>query len=133
MRKSVFYVSTLLLTSIQISFGVAAERTAERSEAIAQIEKLGGTVDVDEMIPGKPVVAVELRETKITDAGLICLEGLARLRTLDLGYTDVTDDGLRHIAGLTQIEDLRLDGTLVGGGNGLRYLRGMRGLRSFEP
>ena len=58
---------------------------------IAEIEKFGGSVAVDEKSPDKPVLEVYLRETKVTDAGLACLQGLNRLRSLNLAATRVTD------------------------------------------
>ena len=38
----------------------AAEPNADQAKAIAEIEKLGGKVTVDEKSPGKPVIAVDL-------------------------------------------------------------------------
>ena len=39
----------------------AAEPNADQAKAIAEIEKLGGKVTVDEKSPGKPVISVEWR------------------------------------------------------------------------
>ena len=47
----------------------AAEPNADQAKAIAEIEKLGGKVTVDEKSPGKPVIAVDLAEHQVTDAG----------------------------------------------------------------
>jgi hypothetical protein len=93
-----------------------------RQRAIAAIEELGGTAEVDNRRTGQPIVTVclgstgvtdlvlknlvlnnypalaqvegfYLRFTKITDAGLAHLRELRRLRHLDLGYLRVTDVG----------------------------------------
>ena len=82
---------------------------------------------------GRPVVAIDLSWTavsdeelahlrvfrdlerlnlsvnRITDAGLAHLEGLDRLVRLDLGYSEFTDDGPAHLGGLTRLEKLTLD------------------------
>ncbi len=48
----------------------AAEPNADQARAIAEIEKLGGKVGVDEKSPEKPVLSVDLRGTGVTDAGV---------------------------------------------------------------
>ena len=40
---------------------------ADRAKAIAEIEKLGGKVTIDEENPGKPVIGVDLGATQVTD------------------------------------------------------------------
>jgi hypothetical protein len=120
---------------------VAAEKPTESAksdqEIISEIEKLRGSVGVDEDKPGKPIVAVALyctkvtdtwlsnlralptledlclSNTKVTDAGLIHLSGMKQLQGLDLSFTKVTDAGLRHLTGLRDLEFLNLDGTKV--------------------
>ncbi len=52
--------------------------TAEKMAAIAEIEKLGGTIKVDANSPNKPVTAVYF-VGPITDADLVHLKGLAVL------------------------------------------------------
>lgn len=54
-----------------------------------------------------------LRGTLVTDAGLVHLQGLKRLRLLHLAGTQVTDAGLVHLQGLTQLRSLDLTGTQV--------------------
>jgi hypothetical protein len=51
--------------------------------------------------------------SKITDGGLVHLQGLTQLQQLYLHGTQVTDAGLAHLEGLTQLKELRLDGTQV--------------------
>ena len=42
----------------------AAEPNTDQAKAIAAIEKLGGKVTVDEKSPGKPVISVNLGDTR---------------------------------------------------------------------
>ena len=51
--------------------------------------------------------------SQVTDAGLVHLQGLKRLRLLHLADTQVTDAGLVHLQGLTQLRSLDLARTQV--------------------
>jgi Leucine-rich repeat (LRR) protein len=129
---------------------------AEQERAIARIENLGGKVELDEQRPGKPVIKVDLRRTKITDADLEILKGLTQLRSLnlrslgsitdagtkhlkgltalehlDLGHTKVGDASLEHLKDLTKLKTLTLDNTPVTDA-GLKYLKGLTDLRSLN-
>jgi hypothetical protein len=108
----------------------AVEPTAGQTQAIAEIEKLGGKVTVDEKRPGKPVIEVDLASTEVTDAGLEPLRGLLHVIGLSLDNTHVTDTGLRHIEGLTQLVVLSLNKTQVtdAGMNRLQKLPLLRAL-----
>jgi internalin A len=75
----------------------AAERNADEAKAIAEIERLGGKVTVDEKNPGRPVVAVDFTDTQVTDAGLEHLTGLTKLQSLNLEETQITDAGLTYL------------------------------------
>ena len=81
---------------------------ADEAEAIKAVQKLGGKVTVDEKRPGKPVVAVNLTFTKVTDAGLKELADSRALQELDLHGTKVTDAGLKELAGLKTLQTLDL-------------------------
>ncbi|HEX5443491.1 MAG TPA: hypothetical protein VFW87_06670 [Pirellulales bacterium] len=63
-----------------------------------------------------------------TDDDLICLRSLVHLKHLDLRRTRVTDAGLRHLVGLDELEDLRLSNTAVTD-RGLAYLAQLPHLR----
>ncbi len=56
---------------------------------------------------------LELRFTKITDAGLTHLEGMTHLEKLNLENTNVTDVGLDHLKGLTSLRVIQIYGTRV--------------------
>ncbi|MGA2258447.1 MAG: hypothetical protein ABSG53_27605 [Thermoguttaceae bacterium] len=92
---------------------VAAEPSADQAKAIAEIEKIGGKVTVDEKSPGKPAIEVTFWGTQVTDAGLGHLNGLTKLQSLDLGETKVTDAGLIHLKAVPQLITLGLRGTQV--------------------
>jgi hypothetical protein len=90
-----------------------AEEEFGRDEAIAAIEKLGGTCRCDVLSPDSPIVRVGLRHTQVTDASLEYLKVLTSLQKLDLGITRVTDAGMRHLKGLTSLQELNLHDTHV--------------------
>jgi len=64
----------------------------------------------------------------ITDAGLLHVAALTRLRSLDLSTDDVTDAGLAHLKGLTELQVLFLFDTQVTDA-GLAHLKGLSSLR----
>jgi len=57
---------------------------------------------------------LNLRDSQVTDAGLVHITGLTKLRGLELIGTPVTDAGLVHLESLTRLESLYLDRTAVG-------------------
>ena len=81
----------------------AQSDNAEQERAIARIEKLGGKFELDEKRPGKPLIKVDLRQTKVTDADLEILKGFTQLRSLNLHNLGVTDAGTKHLEGLTAL------------------------------
>jgi Leucine-rich repeat (LRR) protein len=54
-----------------------------------------------------------LEGTKVTDAGLVHLEGLNQLEAVNLNNTKVTDVGIEHLHGLTKLRFLWISGTQV--------------------
>ena len=108
MRTTVLCGLTLGLLAFATSAGRTAELPTEQEKTAAEITRAWGKVAVDKENPDKPLVEVYLSGSLLSDALLARLEGLARLRTLDLSYTQVTDTGLRHLQGLKQLRDLNL-------------------------
>src|SRR5262249_53540609 len=91
-----------------------AGRGDDPEEASARaLTQLGAKVTRDAHAPGKPVVAVDLSATHVSDGGLAHLRGLANLQTLDLTGTRVTDAGLEHLQGLANLRRLFLQATPV--------------------
>lgn len=56
---------------------------------------------------------LSIPDAEITDAGLVHLRGLKRLRYLDLSGNQITDTGLVHLRGLTDLEYLNLSHTRI--------------------
>jgi Leucine Rich repeat len=104
---------------------------ADRDRAVAEIKKLGGTVELDTRSPSMPVIGVNLKHTPVIDASLEHLKGLTNLERLFLRDTTVTDDGLVRVKGLTRLEVLELGRTKVTD-KGLLHLRGFTKLRSLD-
>ncbi|HEX3724946.1 MAG TPA: hypothetical protein VHV08_01835, partial [Pirellulales bacterium] len=126
----------------------------EAQEAVAKIQKIGGTVQalamnddslvVDFHLGGTTlgdeglaaikalpkVVQLDLKDTQITDAGLANLAGLATLNKLHLEKTKITDAGLAHLKDLANLEYLNLYGTAVTDA-GLEQLKGLKNLKKL--
>jgi hypothetical protein len=109
----------------------AQDDKAEQDRAIAEIKKLGGKMEVDSKRPDRPVIAVNLKRTKVMDASLEYLRGLTRLEKLYLEETQVTDGGLDYLKGLTNIEALELGRTKVTD-KGLEHLKGFSRLQRLD-
>ena len=62
--------------------------------AIAEIEKLGGKVELDRLEKAVRVVGVDFRRRGLNAAALNCLKGLSRIRRLNLGLNPIGDEGL---------------------------------------
>ena len=77
-----------------------SEKTPQ--QAVAALEALGANIwkDNDENIIG-----VSLDKTKITDAEMHLLAGLANLEILFIRATQITDAGLVHLEGLTNLKE----------------------------
>jgi Leucine-rich repeat (LRR) protein len=88
---------------------------------VSPLEKLGAEIQQNEQ---GEVVEVNLYGTKVTDAGLEHLKGLANLKTLFLADTQVTAAGLEHLKGLTKLRVLYLGDTQVTDA-GLVHLKGL--------
>ena len=90
-----------------ITEGKSLEPDECQQAAVAEIEKLGGNCT------GKPVIAVSLYDTQITDADLEHLKGLPRLVNLQLDNTPITGPGLEHLKELTSLQMLCFNYTQI--------------------
>jgi len=70
-------------------------------------------------------------DSRISDAGLVHLNGLTNLEELHLRATQITDAGLEHLKGLTNLKWLTLWGTQVVG-TGLVHLEGLTNLETLD-
>lgn len=59
------------------------------------------------------MVSLDASGTPVTDAGMVHLEGAAKLKMLRLSETGLTDAGLVHLKGMASLESLNLYGTAV--------------------
>jgi hypothetical protein len=73
---------------------------------------------------------LNLANTKVTDSGLVALDGMKNLHRLHLEKTAVTDAGLAHIKGLASLEYLNLYSTGVTDA-GILDLSTLKGLKSL--
>ena len=88
--------------------GSAARADEAEDKAVARVKEFGGTFTRDNKAPGKPVVTVDLGNTKVTDAGLKELAALKNLTTLNLyRWHKVTDAGLKELAALKNLTHAR--------------------------
>ncbi len=113
MKTLAMLVGLLVVASNAVGEDKVVKRSDAEKKATAAIKKLGGFVFFDEKKPGKPVISVDLSETKVTDAELVHLKELTELQTLDLALTKVTDAGLVYLKGLTKLQTLDLNRTKV--------------------
>jgi Leucine Rich repeat len=128
--------------------------TDAEAQAIAQIEKAGGSVrqiaqndqhrEVDFHLQGascvdeqlaplgkiKNIVSLNLGKTSITDAGLAYVKPLTGLVQLHLEQTKVTDKGLAQLKGLTSLTYLNLYGCAITDA-GLAQLTGLKSLHNL--
>lgn len=62
---------------------------------------------------GKPLVSVDLSNTKITDQNLVILREIKSIKWLNLARTQVTDACVEHLVGLVELNRLVLSTTQV--------------------
>jgi hypothetical protein len=130
--RSLFILTTLV--AIGMSWLTVTMQRQRREFAAAEaIKKMGGIA-----LSGEPtwlgkllrddslvsVTYVDLQEKTVTDAWLVHLHGLDRLRWLTLDSTKVTDAALVRLQGLRQLDGLSLNSTKVTDA-GLAHLQGM--------
>ena len=78
-------------------FGTNQER------AIAEIEGRAGSYKIDETLPGKPIVKVDLSFSEIDADCIMVVGNLPHLRYLNLLETSVTDDDIVPLGALTEL------------------------------
>lgn len=147
-----FSLKTLLLVMILLCLGpggfVAYEQNKVRrqKEAVEAIEKLGGVVEYGRNVSTRSAMLRQIlgddtfgevesvdfwNPSQVTDADLVHLARLPRLRSLHLADSRVTDAGLKHLTSLENLSGLTLDNTQVTDA-GLVHLVGLKGLRHLS-
>ena len=100
----------LLLIGI-VGCGGASLAQADDADPVAALEKFGARNRRNEQ--GEVVEVNLMFNTKITDAGLVHLEGLTKLQGLYLFRTQITDAALVHLKGLTKLQGLLFEHTQI--------------------
>ena len=92
----------------------------DKAKAIAELERVGCRITIDEKTPGKDVTEVDFdismhdpHDPKPNDATLRYIAGFEQLRVLVLDYSEITDRGMVHLKGLTKLEKLFIGNTDV--------------------
>jgi hypothetical protein len=106
------YIALLVTLAVCLA-GCGQKPSAEEEKAVSQILKVGGGVNRDEKLPGRPIVEVDLSITKATDSDLKDLKELKGLKRLYLGGTQITDAGLKDLKELKGLRELHLGGPQI--------------------
>jgi hypothetical protein len=109
----------------------AVANPADEASAVKTVEKLGGSVTVDDKQSGKSIVKVSFLFIKVTDADLKRLKELKELKSLhqlELSYTKITDAGLKELKEFESLQRLWLQGTAVTDA-GLKELKTLKRLQ----
>ena len=96
----------LLVLAVLPAIPAFADETVDESQAILAIGRLGARIELDEKLPGHPVVGINLRgchRFKNKDCHL--LQPFRHLRSLDLTERKITDAGLKEIRELNEPDD----------------------------
>ena len=129
-----FRAAILLAVAFAPTGFVVAAQNLNESQAIQEIERLGGKIKRDETLPGRTVTAVDFFAgcQRVGDKDLYPLKALKNLTTLNLGCTKITDAGLKEIRELKNLTTLNLS-SLFGLGPqitdaGLKEIKGLKNL-----
>jgi hypothetical protein len=98
--------------------------------SIASIRRLGGKIQIDPTRSGKPVIEIDLSNTKVTDDDLALLKQFQLVRRIDLSGTKIRGGGLIHFRDLKHLSYLDLHQSKIDK-NGLKNLRNLTGLESL--
>ena len=120
----------LTASALLFSFAPAPQTEGGRERALALVERLGGTYEVDAEAAGSPVVKVDLHGTALSDDDVEALAALKGLRHLDLRLTKIGDKGVAHLRGLKDLRFLNLFRTQVGD-RGLGQLKELAALETL--
>src|SRR5438552_15242740 len=96
---------TMLVGAVMLVACLSGAARADEASAVKAVEKLGGKVTRDDKLPGKPVIGVNLNNTRVTDASLKELKDLKQLTSLNLDDTKVTDAGEEE--SVEQVKDVK--------------------------
>ena len=89
-------------------------------------------VDYSLLAERPDVVVLQMANPDVTDTTLRHLEGMSKLRELDLERTKITDAGLVHLAGLKNLRDIRVRFTAVTDEGFKKHLAGLESLKNID-
>jgi len=107
--------------------GLTCVASADEAEAIAAIEKLGGSVRQIAQDSDNKEAAFHLSGKELTDDGLGAVKEIKNLIWLNLANTKISDAGLKHVSEIKTLTKLHLEKTQVGD-EGLEHLKGLENL-----
>ena len=85
----------------------SVSETPASARTRAEIERLGGKIELDESHPDRPVIGVSFGWNKqVRDEDLAHLKDLPALRALSLEATNITDAGMEHVKNLRDTNKL---------------------------
>jgi hypothetical protein len=96
----------LYLPAVVLLFAAAATAADAEKTAVETIEKLGGKIFRDDKADGKPIVQVDLHNSKVKAEHLKQLRAFKQLRKLELGFTDIGDEGLKELHELKSLREV---------------------------
>ena len=108
-------IATLFLVlSVFAEVAVVTAADPADAAAVAEIQKLGGTVRLLSSQNDDREVDFQFNADKLGDAGLAHLAKIKSLVVVSLKGTKITDAGLAHLKGLVSIRRLHLENTAIG-------------------
>jgi internalin A len=124
--QSAFIAVAVLATSL-----VIADDTLDETKAVEKIKLLGGKVQRNDRLPGRPAVNVSFEgNTKFNDKYLHLLKSLNSLTNLNLSRTKTTGSGLKELREIKSLTTLSLHGTPISS-EGLQELKELNNLKSL--
>ena len=92
------FQSGLIAVVVLTASVVVPDDNLDESKAIGKIELLGGKVEGDESLPGRPVIGVDLHRSKrFSDKYLLLLNVFKNLESQELVGIKITDVGLKPL------------------------------------
>jgi hypothetical protein len=117
------------LPAYRASVVLRGQRLRQQRAALAEIQRLGGTVSAASVEDGELVISqlVLGRKWEAGDEGLRYLVKLGRIESLKLYGSQFTDDGLEYLTKLTSVQWLRLYATQITDGGQQRLKENLPG------
>ena len=113
LRNEIIVIVSIVLVILSGPGCSHRARYEKQQAAIAKVEKLGGSVQIDKENPESPALTVCLMDTKVSDAELGFLKDLNGLETLDLRWTKINGRGLIHLKDMMSLKTLLLHHTPI--------------------